>query len=97
VISENNEVEAFVKFNYFHKEQSKKWKENPSKIENLYYNDQQDCYYCPMGQKMTFVRESTRTTDNGYKQIKRYYQAQNCKGCPMRGPCHKGKTTELSK
>ncbi len=39
---ENNGVEAFVKYNYFHKEQTKKWKENPSRLENLYYNEQLD-------------------------------------------------------
>jgi transposase len=49
---ENEGIEAYVKFNYFHKEQEKKWKENPAKLENLYYNEQQDCYYCPMGQRM---------------------------------------------
>ena len=27
---ENNDIEAFVKYNYFHKEQTKKWKEDPS-------------------------------------------------------------------
>jgi hypothetical protein len=26
---ENNDVEAFVKYQYFHKEQSKKWKDDP--------------------------------------------------------------------
>ena len=26
---ENHHIEAFVKFNNFHKEQTKKWKENP--------------------------------------------------------------------
>jgi hypothetical protein len=88
---EDNEVEAFVKYNYFHVEQSKKWKEDPRRIENLYYNEALDCYYCPMGQVMNFVGESTQTTDNGYKQQKRHYQAQNCNGCPMRGSCHKGK------
>ena len=88
---ENNGVEAYVKFNYFHKEQSKRFKEDLVKQENLYYNHQHDCYYCPMGQKMTFVEETQATTANNYKQTKRVYQAQNCKGCPMRGPCNKQK------
>ena len=92
---ENNDVEAYVKFNYFHKEQSKKWQENPAKLENLYYNEQQDCYICPMGQKMNPVKESTRKTPNGYLQNKKFYQAQNCSGCPMRGPCHKQKTNRI--
>jgi transposase len=92
---ENNDVEAYVKFNYFHKEQSKKWQENPAKLENLYYNEQQDCYICPMGQKMNLVKESRRTSANGYLQNKKFYQAQNCIGCPMRGACHKQKSNRI--
>ncbi|MCD4808219.1 MAG: IS1182 family transposase [Methanococcoides sp.] len=92
---EDNEVEAFVKYNYFHIEQSKKWKEDPRRLENLHYNEQLDCFYCPMGQAMSFVGESTQTTKNGYKQLKRHYQAQNCNGCPMRGVCHKGEMNRI--
>ncbi len=88
---ENKGVEAFVKYNYFHMEQTKKWKENPFRIENLHYNQELDCYYCPMGQPMTFMWTTNVTTALGYKQTKRVYQAQNCKGCPMRGRCHKAK------
>ena len=28
-------------------------------------------------------------------QNKKSYQAQNCAGCPMRGPCHKQKTNRI--
>ena len=92
---ENNAVEAYVKFNYFHMEQSAKWKENPAKLENLHYNEQQDCYICPMGQNMNLAKESRRRTKNGYLQDKKFYQAQNCSGCPMRGPCHKQKKNRI--
>jgi transposase len=92
---ENEGIEAYVKFNYFHKEQEKKWKENPAKLENLYYNEQQDCYYCPMGQRMELIKEAKRTTANGYQQNKKFYQAQNCQGCPMRGACHKQKVNRI--
>ncbi len=88
---ENNDVEAFVKYQYFHKEQSKKWKEDPFRSENLPYNENEDSYTCPMGQKMNFIKEKIRITDNGFRQIKRFYQAQNCNGCPMRGACNKSK------
>jgi len=87
---ENNQVEAFVKFNNFHKEQTKKWKENPHRVENLYYNKDLDCYYCPMGQPMKYVKNRTQKSALDYKQYYRQYQAQNCEGCPMRGPCYKG-------
>ena len=85
---ENNGVEAFVKFNNFHKEQTKKWKENPYRIENLHYNPELDCYYCPMGQPMTFVRERMSKSEIGFRQVKRLYQAQNCQ--PRNGSADKG-------
>jgi IS5 family transposase len=88
---ENKGIEAFVKYNYFHKEQTKKCKEDPRRIENLHYNPDQDCYYCPMGQPMTFIGTRQNQTAIGYVQNKKVYQAQNCKGCPIRGSCHKAK------
>jgi transposase len=88
---ENNDVEAFVKYQYFHKEQSKKWKTDPYRIENLPYDEKNDSYTCPMGQQMGFIKEKTKITNNGFRQIKRLYQAQNCNGCPMRDACNKSK------
>jgi len=88
---EKNNVEAFVKYQYFHKEQSKKWKDDPYRSENLPYNENDDSYTCPMGQKMNFIKEKIKVTDNGFRQIKRLYQAQNCNGCPMRKACNKSK------
>lgn len=92
---EDNGVEAYVKFNTFHKEQTKKWKMDPHRVENLHYNQQLDCYYCPMGQPMTFLRRKSYKTGTGYKQFYRKYQAQNCGGCPMRGPCHRSKGNRI--
>lgn len=44
-----------------------------------------------MGQRMDLVKEFERETDNAYLQFKKVYQARNCTGCPMRGPCHRQK------
>jgi len=88
---EDNDINAYVKYNYFHTEQSKKWVDNPFRIENMHYNHDKDCYYCPMGQQMGFIKEGKSKTDNGYEQTIRTYRAQNCRGCPLRGSCHKSK------
>lgn len=42
-----------------------------------------------MGQKMHCIGTNKRTSDLGYESTVHIYQAQNCKGCPMRGGCHK--------
>jgi hypothetical protein len=92
---ENNGVEAFVKYGYFHIEQSKKWKSDPYRVDNLNYDEDSDAYTCPEGVKMAFLREEIKGTDNGFKQTKRLYQAHSCKGCPVRDQCHKQKGNRI--
>ncbi len=88
---EKNDVEAFVKYQYFHMEQTKKWKEDPYRTENLPYDENDDSYTCPADKKMNFIGEKVKITDNGFRQVKRLYQAENCNGCPMREACNKSK------
>jgi len=40
---------------------------------------------------MNFIGEKIRVTDNGFRQVKRFYQAHDCKGCPVREECNKSK------
>ena len=95
-ILEQNNIEAFVKYPYFHKEQrSKKHRENPFLADNLYYNQDEDYYVCPMGQHMKNIGVSTQKTKSGYEQTITKYQTQNCDKCPMRGLCHKAKTNRI--
>jgi transposase len=85
-----NQIEAYVKDNYFDKQQHKKSLDKRAfQADNLYYNKDLDCYYCPMGQPMTFIGTKVEKTEAGYKKTLSRYQAQNCTACPMRGVCHK--------
>lgn len=86
---EENNIEGFVKYNYFHKEQKRAFEKNAFLAENLYYNNQEDYFICPMGQHMTNIGESKKTTENGYVSKVTRYQAKNCTGCPLRGLCYK--------
>lgn len=88
---EKNNIEAFVKYNYFHAEQKRKIKKNIFLPQNLYYNNEQDYFVCPMGQHLIKKGVGTRISDNGYKSNVSYYQATNCNECPFRGQCHKAK------
>lgn len=88
---ENKDITAYVKYNYFHKEQKKKMKDNPFLVQNLFYNIQQDFYVCPMGQRMENIGSGKRTSANGYESQVSYYQAKRCNGCPLRSLCHKAK------
>ena len=90
---EKEELTAYVKYNTFEKEQDKNYqkKHKTFRKENLYYNQEEDYYVCPIGQKMHKTHESTKTTQAGYTQCLSHYQAQNCEGCPLRGVCFKAK------
>jgi transposase len=83
---EQFDIQAYVKYNTFDKEQQKK--DEPFRSENFFYNKEQDCFYCPMGQPMKKTRESKRKTASGFIQSVSYYQAVRCQGCPLRSRCH---------
>jgi len=88
------QIDAFVKYNYFHKEQKSKGKIKPKEAfyqQHLYYNKQEDYYVCPMGQKMFKRYESKTIKKSGFQQTASVYQAQRCTNCPLRGACHKSK------
>lgn len=82
-------IEGYVKFNNFHYEQKKKVKQNPFLPDNLFYNQQEDYYVCPMGQRMERINDEIRISKNGYKSQIARYQSKRCESCPLRGMCHK--------
>lgn len=87
----SNGMTPYVKYNMFHVEQRRKYRNDPFRVSNLFYNPQEDFYVCPMGQRMNFIRQEKRYTASGYQQIVSIYRATRCQGCPLRGQCHKSK------
>ena len=85
------DTEAFVKYNFFHKEQKRAFKDDIFRIENLYYNADCDYYVCPMGQHMERTGTVHTKTENGYRTLTGVYKAGNCEGCPLRWGCYKSR------
>ena len=94
---EDKDITAYVKYNYFHKEQQdkKKGKLNPFHPNELHYNKETDTYYCPMGQAMNNIGSYKKKTKNGFEQTLTRYQAQNCNGCTLKSLCHKSKYNRI--
>jgi transposase len=88
---EDNGIEAYVKYSWFHKEQHRPFRDDPFRMENMYYNRKDDYYVCPMGQHMEHVGHQKAVSDNGYVSWTDTYRAQRCDGCPLRCRCFKGK------
>ena len=65
---EGEGVEAFVKYNYFHREQQKShWEKHPFVQNMLHYNDARNEYACPIGQSMRHIGDQRSTTKAGYE------------------------------
>jgi len=92
---ENSGMEAYVKYNYFHKEQKRAWKKNAFAVQNLFYNPEKDFFICPMGQRLINIGTKKNKSDLGYISTLTRYQAQNCQGCPLRGLCHKSNNNRI--
>ena len=88
-------MEAYVKYNYFHKEQRPRYTPNPFSPTSLYYNKEQDFYVCPMGQHMKRIGMKRSLTSNGFVTYSVRYQAERCDGCPLRGSCFKARGNRI--
>ena len=84
-------IEAFVKYNWFHREQRMHYEANPFSPQALYYNAEDDYYVCPIGQHMERVGTTRTKTESGYVTESARYKARRCEGCPLRGSCFKAK------
>jgi hypothetical protein len=86
---ESEQVEALVKYSTYHKEKTKKWKNDIGKIDNWNYDEDADEWTCAAGQKLTFRYESKEKTESGFEIRHRHYRSSNCEGCPLKASCTK--------
>lgn len=86
---EEHDTEAFVKYNYFHKEQHRTFKKDIFRQENMPYNKEGDYFVCPKGQHLIKIYERRSKTESGYQSRLHVYEAQDCEGCPLRSQCTK--------
>lgn len=87
---EKESLEHFVKYNTFHKEKSKKWQKDATRVQNWYYVGERDEYICGFGRYLSFVYEKKQKSDNGYESLIRVYECESCADCPFRDHCVKG-------
>jgi transposase len=93
-ILEDKNIEAYVKYNYFEKD-NKKGNPKPSfQPENMHYDNDTDSYLCPQEHKLMRTGTRIRTTENGYEQQYAIYQADNCEACPLREQCSKNESNK---
>ena len=84
---ESEKLGNYVKYNTFHKEASKKWKSDITRVQNWTYNQEQDEYTCGYGRILRFKYEDKQKSKNGHISLVRIYESDDCKDCPYRDHC----------
>ena len=88
---ENQKTKAVIKYNTYHKEKSKKWKEDIFRTENWEYNKKEKYYICPNGRKLTYQGNIKQKTSSGFSILIEKYECESCKYCRLKKQCTKAK------
>jgi hypothetical protein len=79
----------YVKYNTFHKEATKKWRSDPTRVQNWQYDEEKDRYQCGFGRTVNFQYEKKTKSKQGYESLIRVYECSSCEECPHRDRCVK--------
>ena len=88
---ENKKINAYIKPSDYEVRKTKRFKNNPYRTENLFYDDANDCFMCPNGKHLYYAYDSHSRTENGYTVTKKNYVCESCCGCSQREQCFKGR------
>jgi len=83
-------IENYLKFASFHYEQRRSFQQNKFHRDNMIYDEQQDCYYCPADKALNYKEDRSRRTATGYVTRQRVYQCEDCRGCLYTNECKRG-------
>lgn len=87
---EKEQIQAYLKYGSFHKEEEKVHpKINPYAIEHMPYDEIEDAYTCPNGEKLIYKETINRLSDNGFENEIRVYRCANCSNCQLKSKCTK--------
>ena len=97
--SEQNYNEVLAKYNRvplitygsYVKEQKRSFKRDLFNKANWKYDEDDDYYTCPNGQKLYFSFLSKRQDSYGFRRTFKVYECESCDGCPLRSSCTKTK------
>ena len=86
---EENEQMAFIKPSNHDKAQTKKYRTDISKRENMAYDAESDSYVCHMGYKLQAAYEKKTKSTAGYPIVTTVYSCTECTDCPHKEKCIK--------
>lgn len=93
---EKHQIENYLKYNRFHKEQHPPRKPELREKErfvsaNFPYDQDRDEFTCPAEHPMTYRETRPYRTRNNYLSERRFYECDHCETCPLKPQCTKAK------
>jgi len=87
------EIENYMKFPAYYKEQTKSFKEDAFLKDNFPYNVLEDSYQCPDGRQLIYVGQYNEIHKRtGYQSTIKEYKCVDCSNCPFYDQCCKSTT-----
>lgn len=83
---EANGQMSFIKPTNYEAQKTKKFRDQIGRIENMKYDQDEDCFICAEGRKLHCHKESTQMQD-GIPVTRAWYRCESCENCPQRERC----------
>ena len=86
-LEENGQI-SFIKPQNHDTKETKKYRSQIGRAENMTYDADADNYICAMGKKLVMYRES-KDRHSKHDVVVSHYRCEDCAGCPRRAECCK--------
>ena len=83
--------EFLIPYGSYVKEQTRKYKKDIKNAKNWTYCEEDDCFICPNGRRVTFKKYQNKKNPSGYEQSFKIYECEDCTDCPLKAQCTKAK------
>lgn len=84
--------EFLIPYGTYIKEKTRKYKNDFKYVKNWTYQEEDDQFICPNGQRVIFKRYQNKKKASGFEQGYKIYECEDCTGCPLKDLCKKAKT-----
>jgi len=90
VFMQNNGQDAYIKPQNYEISKTRKYRQDISRRENMIYLEDEDCYICSQGRRLSFLKERIKRNRSGYASKETIYECADCSGCPNKELCIRG-------
>lgn len=88
---EEEQIESYLKYNTFHKEQTRKYQHDRFRAEHFPYDAEKNEFRCPAKRALIYQNTKEYTTDNGYTGEYDRYECGDCSQCALKPDCTRAK------